>query len=192
MTALDDLLDYICDGKRPELYSDLEAWIQDSRRFRAFASTYRDKIRAKLRNVRDEGGQRDLRAELETAWLLLHEERFTLEYEKYAASKLRGPDFTVTFKTHTLFNVEVRRMRGAELDERASQPHLGQLIAVLCDKVGQMQPGVANLLWLIAEREMSDVDLTNAAADLRQLADDRAEDFFVRHGFASAADFLKK
>ena len=59
--------------------------------------------------MQDEGGLKDLRAELETAVLLLRDERFTLEYEKYVATKQRGQDFTVTFKTHTPFNVEVRR-----------------------------------------------------------------------------------
>src|SRR3990172_7973510 len=117
MTALDDLLDYIFDGKKPALYPEFEGWVRGSRRFKAFAASYRGKIRSKLKNVRDEGGMKDLRAELETAALLLGEERFTLEYEKYAASKQRGPDFTVTFKTHTPFNVEVRRIRSLELDD---------------------------------------------------------------------------
>jgi hypothetical protein len=61
--------------------------VRGSRRFKAFAITYRSKIRAKLKNAREEGGMKDLRAELETAALLLREARFTLEYEKYAASK---------------------------------------------------------------------------------------------------------
>src|SRR5687767_3941600 len=108
MTAIDDLLDYIFDGKKSALYVEFEGWVRESRRFKAFATSYRDKIRSKLRNVRDESGMKGLQAELETALLLLREERFTLEYEKYAASKQRSPDFTVTFKTHTPFNIEVR------------------------------------------------------------------------------------
>jgi hypothetical protein len=135
---------------------------------------------------------KDLRAELETAALLLREERFTLEYEKYAASKQRGPDFTVTFKTHTPFNVEVRRIRGVELDGGDTEERPGKLMTVLCDKVGQMPPGIANLLWLIAEREIPEADLTRAVMTLRQLAERKAEDFFTRRGFESAADFLKR
>ncbi len=192
MTTLDDLLDDIFDGKRPALYPEFEGWVRGSRRFRAFAIDYRGKIRAKLKNVRDEGGMRDLRAELETAALLLREERFTLEYEKYAASKQRGPDFTVTFKTHTPFNVEVRRIRSIELDDGDPEARIGKLMAVLCDKVGQMPPSIVNLLWLISEREISEADLTRAAMTLRQLAEHKAEDFFTRRGFESAADFLKQ
>jgi hypothetical protein len=190
MSILDDLLDDIFDGKKPELYDEVAGWARDSRRFKAFAANYRSKIRSKLKNVRDERGVKDLRAELETAALLLREDRFTLEYEKYAASKQRGPDFTVTFKTHTPFNVEVRRIRSVELDDDADA-RIGKLMAVLCDKVGQMPPSIVNLLWLTAEREISEPDLTRAVTTLRQLAERKVEDFFTRRGFESAADFLK-
>lgn len=190
MTLLEELLDSIFDGKKPALYAEFEDWARSSRRFRAFASSYRNKIRSKLKNVRDEAGMQDLRAELETAVLLLRAERFTLEYEKYAASKLRGPDFTVTFKTHTPFNVEVRRIRNVELDDEDVEARTGKLMRVLCDKVGQMPPSVVNLLWLFAERSISEADLIRAVTTLRQLADHKAEDFFTRRGFKNAADFL--
>ncbi|MEP7288597.1 MAG: hypothetical protein ABI947_22825 [Chloroflexota bacterium] len=191
MTALDDLLDYIFDGKKPALYTEFEEWLRGSRRFKAFATSYRDKIRSKLKNVRDDAGLHDLRAELETAVLLLREERFTLDYEKYAAAKHRSPDFTVTFKTHTPFNVEVRRLRSVELDSDDTEARIGKLMAVLCDKVGQMPPSIVNVLWLSAEREISEADLTRAVITLRQLAERKVEDFFTRRGFESAADFLK-
>ena len=192
MTALDDLLDYLFDGKKPALYPEFEGWVRGSRRFKAFAISYRGKIRAKLKNVRDEDGMRNLRAELETAALLLREDRFTLEYEKYAASKQRGPDFTITFKTHTPFNVEVRRIRSVELDDEDTEARIGKLMAVLCDKVGQMPPSIVNLLWLIAEREISQADLTRAVMTLRQRAERKAEDFFTRRGFESPIEFLKQ
>ena len=191
MSALDDLLDSIFDTKKPAFYPEFEAWVRGSRRFRAFAAAYDTKIRAKLKNARDEGGLKDLRAELETTWLLLREERFTLEYEKYAASKQRGPDFTVTFRTHTPFNVEVRRLRSIEWDDD-SEARKSKLMAVLCDKVGQMPPGIVNLLWLIAERAVSEADVSRAMTALRQRAERKDEDFFKRRGFESAVHFLKQ
>ncbi len=191
MATLDDLLDDIFDGKKPALYPEFEGWVRESRRFKAFAISYRGKIRAKLKNVRDEDRMKDLRAELETAALLLREERFTLEYEKYIAAKQRGPDFTVTFKTHTPFNVEVRRIGSLEADDGDLEARIGKLMAVQCDKVGQMPPSIVNLLWLVAEREISESDLTRAAMTLRQLAERKTEDFFTRRGFESATDFLK-
>ncbi|MFN8465812.1 MAG: hypothetical protein U0X20_09690 [Caldilineaceae bacterium] len=214
MTAVDDLLaqifDQIFNGQQPDLYgefrSEFGSWVRDSRRFREFALSNRAKIRAKLKSARDEGGLLDVRAELQTALLLLGEERFTLEYEAYAAAKQRGPDYTVTFKTHTPFNVEVRRIRAADLGTAegragenggvstptASSPHTGKLMAVLCDKVGQMPPSIVNLLWLAADGRLADADITSAAAALRQLAERKADDFFVRRGFLNTGDFLKQ
>jgi hypothetical protein len=192
MTRLDELLDYIFDGQKPALYHEFEGWVRGSRRFKAFAISYRAKIRAKLKNARDEHGLKDVRAELATAALLLREDRFTLEYEKYAAARQRGPDFTVMFKTHTRFNVEVRRIRSVEWDAEDTEARLTKLMAVLCDKVGQMPPGLVNLLWLTSERALSEADLTRAVVTLRQLAERKAEEFFTQRRFKSAADFLRQ
>jgi hypothetical protein len=202
MAALDDLLDAIFDGAAPALPAALALraefgeWLRASRRFRAFAESQQVKMRAKLRGARDEGGLLDLRAELEAAAVLLRDERFTLEYEKYAASRRRGPDFTVTFRTHTPLNVEVRRIRPAELGEPGAEggsggEPLGKLIAVLCDKAGQLLPGSVNLLWLAAERGLSPAGVDRAAAALRLRAERKDEEFFARRGFQSAAHFLR-
>lgn len=191
MKALDDLLNAIFDSSRPVFYAEFEAWARGSRRFRDFATHYRSKIRAKLRNAPGENGLLDLRAELEVAALLLQDRQLALEYEKYAALKQRGPDFTVTFKTHTPFNVEVRRIRCAELDGEDAEARALKLVAVLCDKVGQMPAGIVNLLWLAADCPLSEANVNDAMALLRQLAERKAEDFFTRRGFKSAAVFLR-
>lgn len=192
MTDLDDLLHSIFDGKKPAFYSEFVGWVKGSRRYKAFATDYSTKIRAKLKNARDTSGLKDLHAELLTAALLLRESRFTLEYEKYTALKQRGPDFTVTFKTHTPFNVEVRRFRTSELAGDDSEVRVTKLIGVLCDKVGQMPPSIVNLLWLTAEREIPEVDLDRAVMTVRQLAERKSEEFFTRRGFKSAADFMRQ
>ncbi len=192
MLTRDELLDEIFNGKKSALYIEFERWIRSSRRFRAFAQSYRGKIRAKIKNVHDEGGLKDLSAELEIAALLLNDERFTIEYEKYAASKVRGPDFTVTFKTHVPFNVEVRRISNPELDAENTEVRKGKLVAVLCDKLGQMRPGIVNLVWLISEREISEAALYDALQTLRVLAEHKTEDFFIQRGFKNSADFLKQ
>ncbi len=193
MTPDDDVLGAIFDDEKAPLYAEFEGWLRGSRRFKAFATSYRGKIRAKLKNARGDDGQKDIRAELETAALLIRDERFKVEYETYAAIKVRGPDFTVTFRANTYFNVEVRRIRSVELDAAdTEEARSAKLMAVLCDKVGQMPPGIVNLLWLVAERELSEADLTRAALTLRQLAEGKAEDFFTQRGFESAADFLKQ
>lgn len=192
LTTPDDLLDYVFDGKQLELYAEFERWVRGSRRFRAFATSYRGKIRAKLKNARDDASVKDLQAEFEAAALLLRDERFTLEYEKYATTKQRGPDLTVTYRTHTRFNVEVRRIRSTDLDEEDPEAITGKLIAVVCDKAGQMPPGIVNLLWLAADRPIHEADLIRAVTTLRQFAEQKDEAFFIRRGYASAAVFLRQ
>lgn len=191
MIPIDELVNYILSGKQSAIVQEFESWVRGSRRFKAFAIQHRDKIRTKFKNVRDPGGLEDLRAELETAVLLLREERFTLEYEKYAALKQRGPDFTVTFKTHTPFNVEVRRIHSAEWDADGAA-RTGKLMTVLCEKAGQMPPSIVNLLWLMGERAIALADLTHAVVTLRGLADRQDQEFFKRRGLESAAAFVKQ
>ncbi len=194
MSTIDALIDEIFDGSTATFAAEFGDWVRGSRRFKAFATEYHSKLRAKLKNARDEAALLDVRAEFEAAALLLREPRFEVEYEKYTAQKRRGPDFTVTFKTHTPFNVEVRRVRAVELD--AADLNLDaaahKLMAVLCAKVGQMPPGSVNLLWLTTERAITDADLNSAMISLRRAAELKAEDYFTRRGFASAADFLKQ
>jgi hypothetical protein len=192
MAALDDLLDSIFDRQKPSFSGEFEGWVRESRRFREFAGEYRTKIRAKLRQARDEASLEDLRAELAAAELLLRDRRFDLEYEKYAALKQRGPDFTVTFKTHTPFNVEVRRLRAVEQGDGDDGSAMGKLMTVLCDKVGQMPPSIANLLWLAGGNPLGEDELERATAALRQMAERKEEPYFTRRGFKSAADFLKQ
>ncbi len=192
MAALDDLMNEIFDGKKSGLYPDFEGWVRGSRRFKAFAQVYRGKIRSKLRHLNDQGSMKDLHAELVTAATLLRDERFTLEYEKYAASRERGPDFTGTFKTHIFFNVEVRRIGRTDTDAGDAGAHIAKLMAVMLDKVDQMRRGMVNLLWLVDEGEIAQEALARALQILRQLAENKDEDLFIQLGFKSAGDFLQK
>lgn len=191
MNTIAELLHDLLNDQHPTLYPHLERWIRDSRRFRAFATTYRSKIRAKLKRVSNPAELDDVWSELGIAMLLLRDSQLGVEYEKYAATKHRSPDFTVTFKTHTLFNVEVRHIRSSEFEEDfPTSTH--KLMTTLCDKVGQMQPNMVNLLWLLAEPDIPQPHLIQATVMLRQLADGKQEDFFIKWGFATSADFLKQ
>jgi hypothetical protein len=183
----DQLLADIFDSQYGPFSTEFEGWLRQSRRFRAFATHYRTKIRAKLRQANN---WKDVRAELETALLLLGERRFELEYEKYAALKERGPDFTVTFKTHTLFNVEVRRLKGE--GDATAESGSGKLVAVIGEKVRQMPPSVINLLWLACEGGADEEDVAQAALTLRQLAEAKEEAFFQRQRYPNARAFLKQ
>ena len=192
MSAVEDLVDYIFDSDQSALYFEFAEWVQASRRFKDFASTYRSKIRSKLRNVRDAEALNDVRAELETAARLLTEKQFALEYESYTAAKQRGPDFTVTYKTHTPFNVEVRRMRSVEPGTVDSDMLVDKLIAIVCEKVRQMPPSIVNVLWLITGNEISEPELSAAMLVLRQHAESKDETFFSKRRFESASAFLRQ
>jgi hypothetical protein len=92
-------------------------WIESSERFKSFAQRYKDKIRKKVTEAQKGQGNKeealkDVLYELQTAYLMLRCDQFTgVDYEKYGTGKQRSPDFTVTFETGVIFNVEVKRIR---------------------------------------------------------------------------------
>lgn len=182
MSAIDTLLGEIFATRKPAFYDELAEWLRGSRRFREFAHTYRNKLRAKLTNAKHPGSLDDLRAELQTAAILCREQRFTLEYERYAAAKQRGPDFSVVYKGHTTFNVEVRRVQ-------ADSHHLEQLLA---EKAKQLPAGMINLLWLAVDGELAESRVQQAAARLLQTAQQTNDSAFEVPGYGSASAFLKQ
>ncbi|MDX2161948.1 MAG: hypothetical protein SF162_11535 [bacterium] len=196
MSAVQDLLDAIFEDARPPFYDEFAGWVRDSRRFKAFATAYQAKIRAKLKQqMRQADTLRDLRAELAAAVLMLRDERLSVEYEKRSVTSGRAPDYTLTYRTHTPFNVEVRRIHpvdtaAGESDDADSRKV--KLMAILCEKVGQMPPGMTNFLWLADERAIAHAEIAQAGVTLRTLAEHKDEAFFTRRGFASAAAFLKQ
>ncbi|MGB8984164.1 MAG: hypothetical protein WCC12_20020, partial [Anaerolineales bacterium] len=140
MTKPADLTAYLFEGQPHPLSAELARWMDASPRFTLFVETYRDKIRKKVRLARDPETVLDLRGELEVARCLLADRRLEVAYEPYASAKRRGPDFAVTYRTNTVFNVEVARMRTdpSRKEER--------FLRLLLYKLGQMQAGMSNLL----------------------------------------------
>ena len=114
LMAAEELIAYIFEGSTHRLAGEFRSWVDLSAPFKAFAWKYRDKIRKKVRGTKcDDEDLKDLRYELETAYTILKDCSFVdLEYERCGTRK-RGPDFTVTYRTGTRFNVEVKRIRPA-------------------------------------------------------------------------------
>lgn len=196
MAGEKDLVVYIFENRPHPLAPTFEGWLRESRRFKAFAEQYKDKIRRKLRTLPNERARlEDLRFELEIAYRLHREASFVVAYEPGAALKGRSPDFTVTYKTHTHFNVEATRMQIAAADtspEVGITPLAYKLIEMTCDKVGQMQPGLVNVLMTTAERAATEDEMKAAMTALRLMAERKAEAFFVAHGFKDAAAFIRQ
>ena len=138
---VEELLTYLFDSRPNVLAEEMGNWLDSSRRFSVFASTFRDKIRKKLRVTQDEESLYDLRLELETAFLLFQERGLSLVYEPELAEGGRSPDFAVTFTTSLTFMVEVTRLRGT-----VSQADEERIADALCTKLGQLLPQRGNVI----------------------------------------------
>jgi hypothetical protein len=96
----------------------LEYWTETSERFNAFIDRYQYKIRKKCTSANSFEDLEDIKFELEIPYLFLLDQRFEVEYEKRFLNMRRSPDFSVTFERHIVFNVEVKRIRQADLGQR--------------------------------------------------------------------------
>lgn len=192
-----ELLAYLFDRKPHRLSGPLAAWMSESPRFQAFVETYRDKIRKKIRITRGPESVLDLQAELATAYWLLRERRFTVEYEKCGAAQTRCPDFSVTYTTSFSFNVEVTRMHSLPPAEANAAPppetdDSGRVTDIVCGKLGQMVANSINVLVIVAEGDRRDaLDLPALMLHLKQRAEGHDGRILGRHGFRDPADFFK-
>jgi hypothetical protein len=108
----------LTEGRDHPITKALEYWINSSDRFAEFVCRYRDKIRKKCINAKSFEDLEDMRFELEIPYLLLLDQRFEVEYEKRSKTIRRLPDFTVIFKNRFEFNIELKRIRQADLGQR--------------------------------------------------------------------------
>jgi hypothetical protein len=183
----------LCDalfGMTP-LAAQCHLWAVENPRFATFLATYQPKIGKKLRGIGNEAGYFDLLAELEVAYRLLGERSFALVYEPLLAEKQRGPDFAVTFKTHTTFMVEVRHLRASTTDLSL------RLVAVFADKLRQLPASTPNVLALSGAPEDITPEhlqqaLQNALQVLATPAQRHDEDAARARGFAGARDLLRR
>jgi hypothetical protein len=182
-----DLLPYIFTNTRLPLAVQFAHWVDSSPRFRTFVETYRDKIRKKVRGITESEGYSDLQAELAAAYFLVQERRFLVEYEKYGLGKQRGPDFSVTYKTHIRFDVEVARVRGGQA---GTPPEPRKLAGTLCAKLAQLPPSMMNVLVVSADgAPHGEDDLAAALRLLHERAERKDDEFFTRRGFLGVRDF---
>jgi hypothetical protein len=180
-----ELLASVFGGEWHALSEACAAWIAASRPFRAFLEANVTKIRKKARQAGSGETLGDLRLEMSAAYhLLAADRRVTLAYELFLADKTRGPDFTVTFKGHIVFNLEVRRLRTA-----AAARKLGD---VLAEKLRQMPAGAVNVLLVgVDGGAAGDLDCAATTRHLVQRAEAKEDAFFAQRGFRDARDFLR-
>jgi hypothetical protein len=202
----DELIASLFDGRANLLAQPMAAWLAASRRFTAFVSANHTKIRKKLRTASDPESLRDLRLELETAHLLLRERSLSLVYEPQPGKYGRSPDFAVRFTTSLEFLLEVTRLRASEtqvlsgagelegVEPAPGDPHLeNRFTDMLCDKLGQLQPGRINLLLAgVDTAAVSGLDLTPIMLRIRQRAEAGAPNLIGKHGFRDRAEFFSR
>lgn len=196
-TKNDQLLAYLFDDKPHTLSGPMSRWIDSSRRFNEFATKYRDKIRKKIRTIQSDSAIQDLTAELDVAYQLVQQKRFTVAYEPYGSERARGPDFAVTFKSFT-FNVEVTRIHTSNMEISENLPGFdpqqvnGRLIDTVCDKLGQMRPGMSNVLIIVTNSNFyAALELDQAMIQLKDRVEKKEEGLYGRYGFAKPTDFFK-
>lgn len=179
-----ELLTYLFGVSDEPIVARCGTWLAASARFRAFLTANKDKARKKIRGIADSESMRDLQLEFDTAFHLLLDRRYSLEYEKYLAGKTRGPDFTVMVQDKGAFNIEVKRLRSA-----GEFRHWADAV---CDKLDQMPPSIPNVLLVGTERAArKSLDATQAMARLRRLADAKDDGVFTTRGLPDARAFLR-
>ncbi|MEW5939082.1 MAG: hypothetical protein AB1750_05435 [Chloroflexota bacterium] len=185
-TLTDDLLTYLFDGQSNLLSQPMASWLTSSRRFAAFADTFRDKIRKKLRTTQDQESILDLQLELETAYFLLQERSLSVAYEPELSKRIRSPDFAVNFTTSLTFMLEVTRVQADP-----KNPLDARLSDTISAKLGQLLPQRSNALLVGVEAlDMSPGDLRAVMLGIQRRAERNDLSFLQWYGFRDRADFF--
>ena len=183
----DQLLDFIFDGKSHILFQPVESWLTSSRRYCDFVDNYKDKIRKKIRTTQNTETLIDLQLELETAYLLLQEQRLSLVYEPGLAEKVRRPDFAVSYTTSLTFMIEVTRVR-------VNQPNIdAQLMDPIFSKLGQLLPKHSNILIIgIDKINFTSVELAECLIRFQRRIEQEDRVFLNKYGFRDRSEFFQQ
>lgn len=187
-----ELLSYLFEGRPHILAEPMEMWVRSSRRFAAFVTAFRDKIRKKLRGIRNQETLYDLRLELETAYLLLQERSLSVVYEPEQSGPGRSPDFAVTYTTSLTFMVEVTRLRSVASSENGTPQESERLADAICSKLRQFLPQRGNVLVVGMDAlTLTHSDLQSLMLRLQQRAERSDPAFWQRYGFRERSDFFQ-
>ncbi len=208
---IQELLDFLFGSSTHPLQPAMADWIRDSRRFASFVEANGSKIRKKIHSRSDPGSLLDLRLELETAFRLHREPAFTLTYEPGTSGKRAGPDFGVSYTTRFEFMVEVTRIQGGTRPESSSDSDPAsnsvsiaieaeaaggfslenRIAEVVCSKLRQLRPGMANVLLVGANSAGLTADpLRLSILKAQQWAERNDPAILSRHGFETRAGFF--
>jgi len=189
---IDELLAYLFDGQPHLLANPMEMWLKSSRRFATFVTTFRDKIRKKLRVTRNQETLFDLQLELETAYRLVQERALNVVYEPEHSGPGRSPDFAVTYTTSLTFTVEVTRLRSVASSDSGPPQENERLADVICSKLQQFLPQRGNVLIVGMDTlSLTQSELHSLMLRIQQRAERSDPAFWQRYGFRERADFFQ-
>ena len=105
-----------------------------------------------------------------------------------------GPDFAVTYRANLVFNIEVARIRveesgvgGIDLPRKEER-----ILRILLDKLGQMQPGMPNLLVIHTRAELARaIDLDRLMQAVKTRAEGRDPAFYAASRHTGPVAFYK-
>lgn len=185
--TVDALHTYLFAGESHDLAPQMLRWLSASRRFATFVEGAQSKIRKKLRAAQEPESVANLGLELQTAYLLLQERAFSLEYEPKVSGQPRSPDFAVTFTTHSTFMLEVTRLRNVQTEPLKPE----RLADTVCNKLGQLLPQQSNVLLIGVGAPVPTPDALRAImTGLQGRAERGDETLFTRFPFRDRADFF--
>ena len=192
--STDELLIYLFAGQPHVLSPTVATWLA-SRRYAAFVTTFRSKIRKKLRGAHEQESLHDLRLELETAYLLLRERSLSVVYEPPGCEGARCPDYAVTFTTSLTFMLEVTRQRPATdrtlTPVQKQTPHVAERFgATVCGESGQLSGQHSNVLIVGLDAPYSTQGLHAVMLSVQHRAERNEPTLMARHRFRDRADFF--
>lgn len=174
---------YLFDGQSHALSTQTRAWLASSRRFLTFAEAAKSKIRKKIRAAQTPDSVAAVALEFETAYLLLRERAFSVEYEPSVAGQTRAPDFAVTFTAHSTFMLEVTRLHGAP-------PAIADAV---CGKLGQLAAGRSNVVLIGSPGPaLTQGVLHEVMRDLQQRAERQDSTVLRQSRFRDRAQFFQQ
>jgi hypothetical protein len=211
VAALQQHLTYLFDDRPHVLSRPLKHWLTTSKPFALFSQTYQPKIRKKVQTIQGAQEAHGVYCELRTAYLLLQEPKFAIEYEPYGKQHGRSPDFAVTYRTRMTFHVEVTCLRASQQEQQLGARERDEenntlegstafirryqsrrLADVVCSKLGQLSPSTPNVLFMWVQSElMHEIDIEQVMTTLKWRAEQRDANLLSRYGFRNPADFIR-
>ena len=98
---------------------------------------------------------------------------------------MRGPDLTLTFRTHTICHVEIKHVR--------TELSFAKWAEIVCTKLGQLPTGATSVLLVGTGPEIAEsCPAETALRELGRRAQQGENGIFTRYGLLAARDYSRQ